>query len=44
MSNTTDENDLRREYYNDRQFLKKNELYVSKSYFRYDEHLLSFQL
>ena len=34
MSNTTDENDLRREYYNDRQFLKKNELYVSKSYFR----------
>ena len=34
MNNTTDENDLRREYYNDRQFLKKNELYVSKSYFR----------
>ena len=34
MSNTTDESHLRREYYNDRQFLKKNEMYVSKSYFR----------
>ena len=34
MSNAADEEDLRREYHNDRQFLKKNEMYVSKSYFR----------
>ena len=34
MSNNSSEDDMRREYYHDRNFLKKNEMYVSKSYFR----------
>jgi len=34
MSNSCDENPYRNAYHNDRHLLKKNEMYVSKSYFR----------